>query len=511
MVDTPHLHLAPMDAHNELLVQNTHPSDWRNPEPAKMYNLVVVGGGTAGLVSAMGAATLGAKTALVERNFLGGDCLVTGCVPSKSLIRSARVAALARNAEAYGITTTGLEVDFPAVMARLRRLRAHISHHDAAKRFADAGVDVFLGDAKFTGRDTVVVEGETLRFKRAAIATGARAASLPIDGLEAAGYLTNETLFNLTERPRRIAIVGSGPIGCEMAQALARLGCDVSMIEIGDRVLPLEDTDAAAIIEAALKRDGVKFLFKCETQRVNVQDGAKVLDVKVEGERRSVVVDEILVAIGRQPNVENLGLETAGVRYDPKKGIKVNDFLQTSNPAIYAAGDCCMRWKFTHAADAAARILIQNALFSVGGAGRKKLSSVVMPWCTYTDPEVAHVGLYAQEAEDEGVEVDTFTVRLEEVDRAVVESETEGFARVHVEKGKDRIVGATIVAANAGDMISEITVAMVNGVGLGGIGKAIHPYPTQAEVLRKLAGEYERRKLTPSAKKWLARWMAWRR
>lgn len=511
MATAPHLPISPMDAHNTTLLQNTHPPDWVNPTPAKMYNLVVIGGGTAGLVSAMGAAMLGAKTALIERNLLGGDCLVTGCVPSKALIRSARVAALARNAEAYGIMGAGnVDVDFGAVMARLRRLRADISHHDAAKRFADAGVDVFLGDARFTDGGTIVVDDKTLRFKRAAIATGARATALPIEGLSEAGFLTNETLFNLTERPRRIAAIGTGPIGCEMAQALARLGCEVTVLEIAPQVLPREDKDAAEIVQAALARDGVRFLFNCKTERVSVRDGAKVIDVEVDGTRQSIIVDEILIAVGRQPNVENMGLESAGVKYG-KQGIEVDDYLQTSNPNIYAAGDCCMQWKFTHAADAAARILIQNTLFSVGGVGRKKLSDLVMPWCTYTDPEIAHVGLYAKEAEEKGIEVDTYTIELSEVDRAVVESEIEGFARVHVEKGKDKIVGATIVAANAGDMISEVTVAMVNGIGLSGIGKAIHPYPTQAEVLKKLAGEHDRKKLTPTARKWLGRWMAWRR
>ncbi len=504
--------VEPMDDHNRELVGHVHPGGWTNPEPAAKYNMVVIGGGPAGLIVAAGAAGLGAKVALVERHLLGGDCLIVGCVPSKCLIRSSRAAADFRDAADFGLRFEGKhEVDFGAVMERMRRLRASLSHVDAAKRYQEElGVDVFLGDAAFTGRDTVEVAGKTLRFKRAAIATGARAAVLPIEGLEAAGYLTNETVFTLTERPKRLAVLGSGPIGCELAQAFQNLGSEVTVVELSPRILGREDEDASEILLAQMKRDGVKFLLGATTRRVTSEGTKKLLHLEIDGREEVLRADALLLGVGRKPNVEGLGLEAAGIEFDERRGVTVDDHLQTTNPAVYAAGDVCMAWKFTHAADFAARIVIQNALFSIGPLGRKKLSKLTMPWCTYTHPEVAHVGLSAREAEENGLSVDTFVHPFSDVDRAVADGDTEGFVKVHVKRGKDEIVGATIVARNAGDMISEITLAMTNGLGLGSIANTIHPYPTQADAIRRVGDLYNRTRLTPGVKKWMERWLAFR-
>ncbi len=498
--------ILPRDQHNELLVNHVHPPDWVNPEPQGRYNLVVVGGGTAGLVTAIGAAGLGAKVALVERHLLGGDCLNVGCVPSKGLLAAAKTVATVRKAHEYGIHVPGgVKVDFAAVMERMRRLRASISRHDSARRYSEAGVDVFIGQGEFVDRHRLQVEDQVLNFKRAVIATGARAAAIPIPGLQETGYLTNESVFSLTELPARLGVIGAGPIGCEMAQAFRRFGSEVHLLERFPQILGREDRDAAALVEEALLHDGVHLVLNCSTKSVSAANGEKIVEVECEGEPRRIALDEILVGVGRAPNVEGLGLEKAGVEYDPRRGVLVNDYLQTSNPMIYAAGDICNLYKFTHTADATARIVIQNSLF----LGRKKTSALTVPWCTYTDPEIAHVGMYEKDAAEKGLEVETFMRELKDVDRAVLDGETSGFVKVHVEKGRDRILGATIVARNAGSMISELTLAMVAGAGLGTVAGTIHPYPTQAEAIKQVGDAYNRTRLTPFVKNLFRRWLAW--
>ena len=497
----------PWDEHNQKLVSNVHPADWKNPTPAPRYNLVVIGAGTAGLVSAAGAAGLGAKVALIEKHFMGGDCLNVGCVPSKAIIRAARAVAAVRGAGEFGVNVPpGTTADFGKVMERMRRLRANISPHDSARRFTELGVDVFLGAGRFTGPDTIEVGGQTLRFARAVIATGARAAAPPIPGLKDVPYLTNETLFSLTELPRRFGVIGAGPIGCEMAQSFARLGSEVFLVRAEHGLLPREDRDAAAILEAAMVRDGVKFLGGGKELKVARDANGIRLQGATRNEGYDVAVDQLLVAVGRAPNVEGLGLEAVGVEFD-KKGVKVNDRLQTANPRIYACGDICSPYQFTHAADFMARIVIQNALFK----GRAKVSSLIIPWATYTSPEIAHVGLYEKDAQARGIAVDTFTQPLSGVDRAILDGETEGFVRVHVRRGTDEILGATVVAAHAGDLIGELTLAMKGKLGLKSIGATIHPYPTQAEAIRKTGDLYNRTRLTPFVKKLFAKWLAWQR
>jgi pyruvate/2-oxoglutarate dehydrogenase complex dihydrolipoamide dehydrogenase (E3) component len=498
--------VLPNDQYNRTLVANVHPADWKNPEPAPRYNLVVIGAGTAGLITAAGAAGLGAKVALVEQHLLGGDCLNVGCVPSKCVISSSRIVAHAHRAADFGIrVAAGVEPDFAAVMERMRRLRARISHHDSASRFQnELGVDVFLGHARFVGANAIEVDGKTLRFKKAVLATGARAVHPPIEGLAEAGFLTNETVFSLTERPRRLAVLGAGPIGCELSQAFRRLGSEVTIIEMGSQFLAREDPDAARLLADAFVREGIRVRLNTALRRVTPSGAEKVLHLEGDGKQDTIAVDEILVGVGRAPNVEGLGLETVGVVYD-KYGVKVNDYLQTSNPRVYAAGDICLQHKFTHTADATARIVIQNALF----LGRKKMSALIIPWCTYTDPEIAHVGLYERDAQKQGIALDSFQIPLREVDRAIAEDEEEGFVKIHVKRGTDQILGATIVAAHAGEMISEVTLAMVGKVGLGSMAGVIHPYPTQAEAIRKAADAYNRTRLTPLVKKLFQWWLGW--
>jgi pyruvate/2-oxoglutarate dehydrogenase complex dihydrolipoamide dehydrogenase (E3) component len=502
--DTP---ILAADRYDRELVGNVHPQEWVNPAPAPRYHLVVLGAGTAGLVTAVGAASLGAKVALVERHLLGGDCLNVGCVPSKALLRCARAYADVRDAHRYGIKVPeGVSVDFAAVMERMRRLRAQLSPNDSARRMTKLGIDVFFGDGHFTAADTVAVGDMVLRFGHAVIATGSRPDVPPIPGLADVGYLTNETVFSLTELPKRFAMIGAGPIGCELAQAFARFGSTVYLIEADHGVLPKEDPEAAELVRQALVRDGVQVLCCGKDLRVALDPHGKRLTVDSHGRRYDVTVDEILVAAGRAANVEGLGLDAAGVAFD-KKGVKVDDRLRTTNRRIYAAGDICSPYQFTHAADAMARIVVQNALFP----WPTKLSALTIPWCTYTDPEVAHVGLYEKEAAERGIPIQTFRHELTDTDRAVLDDETEGFVKIHVRRGTDRIVGATIVARHAGDLISQLTLAMTARLGLRTLARTIFPYPTQAEAIKKVADSYNRTRLTAFARWVLGKWLAWSR
>ena len=512
--------VLPPDTFNRQLVEHVHPPDWTNPQPASCYNLVVIGAGTAGLVTAMGAAGLGAKVALVERHLMGGDCLNYGCVPSKALLAAGRAVAAVRRAGEYGVRVPdGTSVDFPAVMERMRRLRAEISRHDSAARFRDSGVDVFLGTAEFVDARTVSVGEHRLRFSRAAICTGARAGAPPIPGLHETGFLTNENVFSLTQLPQRLAVIGGGPIGCELAQCFARFGSQVTLMEAAEGIMGRDDPDAAELVRQALERDGVRVLTEAKIERVQAEAAAGTRDGSGNGVSRGAVYlstvdgptqvdfDAILVAAGRLPNVEGMNLEAAGVQYDSRSGVTVNDRLQTTSSRVYAAGDVCSRWKFTHAADFLARTVIGNSLFY----GRSNASRLTVPWCTYTSPEVAHVGLLAEEARQQGIDVQTFTEPFSGIDRAILDGEREGFVRVHVRRGSDRILGATVVGENAGDLIGEISVAMQAGAGLGKIAKAIHPYPTRADAIRRLGDQYNRTRLTPLVASLMRRFLSWQR
>ncbi|HKB17327.1 MAG TPA: FAD-dependent oxidoreductase, partial [Planctomycetota bacterium] len=308
--------------------------------------------------------------------------------------------------------------------------------------------------------------------------------------------------------PRRLAVIGGGPIGCELAQAFRRLGSEVVLFHNKGHLLDREDADAAEIVQRAFLKEGIRLVLDCTTKKVTRTREGKAILFGCGDREETLVVDEILAGAGRQPNVEGLGLETAGVAYDPREGVRVDDRLRTTNPSIYAAGDICMAWKFTHAADAAARIVLRNALFPFT---KQRLSSLTMPWATYTDPEIAHVGMYERDATEKGIEIDTYLQRFDDVDRAIADGEEEGFVKVHVERGTDRILGATIVARHAGEMVSEVTTAIVGKVGLGTLASVIHPYPTQAEAIKKIADAYSRTRLTPGVKRMFTRFFAWTR
>ena len=484
------------------LAAQVFPPTHRNPVPASRYNLVVIGGGTAGLVCAAGAAGLGATVALVERRAMGGDCLNVGCVPSKALIRAAHAAHAVRAAATFGVHAHVDRIDFAAVMARVRGVRQAISAHDSVARFESLGVHVFLGDARFVGRDMVAVGEARLRFARAVIATGGRPALPDIPGLMDADPLTNETIFELESQPGRLLVIGGGPIGCELAQAFQRLGTQVTLVQHAPTLLGRETPEDAAIVQQALESDGVAV--HTRTRVVGVTSGADHRAHRVDlahGDERgasAVEVDRILVAAGRVPNVEGLGLEHAGVAWTTK-GVTVDAHLRTSNHAVFAAGDVCLPQQFTHAADASARVVIQNALF----LGRKRVTTAAIPRCTYTDPEVAHVG------EVSGDGVDTFHVAWADVDRARTDDEHLGGVRLYARGGN--VVGGTVVGRNAGDLIGEIAVLVSQRVALTTLAGIVHPYPTRAEAIRKAGDLYNRTRLTPTARALFDRWLAWRR
>jgi pyruvate/2-oxoglutarate dehydrogenase complex dihydrolipoamide dehydrogenase (E3) component len=478
----------------------------RKPAPPDSYHLLIVGGGPAGLTAAHAAAKRGARVALIERDRLGGTCLNTGCIPSKAIIRTSRLYREMRDAEQFGGRVPGeITVDFPGVMDRVRRIRARLREHHSAEKLAAAGIDLYFGEARFAALDSVTVGGTVLRFKKALVATGARPVRPKIPGLEEAGYLTYENVFDLTECPKRLLVIGGGPVGCELAQAFARLGSRVTLVQDEPMFLGREERDAAQLLSDALARDGIEIHLDTQTTRVRVDGEDKVADLVHDDAKQSVAVDRILVGVGVAPNVQGLELEAAGVAYDPADGIPVDDFLRTSNPRIFAAGDVCAGNKFPHIEIAAARIVVTNALF----LGRRRLSVEAIPWCTFTDPEIAHVGMYVTEARQKNIRVKTFTVLMHEVDRAITDGEEEGFVKLHVREGTGKILGATVVASHAGDLINEISLAMSAGLDLDALALVNQPYPTQSQAIKMAAVAYvgSRRR---SVRSWLTRkWLSW--
>jgi pyruvate/2-oxoglutarate dehydrogenase complex dihydrolipoamide dehydrogenase (E3) component len=488
---------AALDADIIGLRANAHPPAWCNPQPVGIYDFVVLGAGPAGMLAARGAATLGRKVALIERDLLGGNRLNVGCVSSKALIRTSRLYARMRDAQDLGVPQPqGVRIDVAAALQRIRHLQARLSRIDSAARLRDHGVDVYFAAAHFGGPNKVKVEGVTLRFKKALIATGARPMVPAIPGLSAAGYLTNENAFDLRAAPPRLLVIGGGPLGCELAQAFCRLGSHVIIAQDEPMFLQGEERDAAQILSDSLARDGVEIHLNTQVVAVRSEGAQKVAELVSDDSRQSVIVDEILSGIGRAPNVENMNLEAARVEYDSAKGIHVNDFLQTTNARIYAAGDVCLDYKFAHMADATARIVLHNALLR----GRRRLSALTVPWCTYTDPEIAHVGLYVREARQQKIPVQTFTILMHDVDRAVTDGDDEGFLKIHVQEGTDRILGATVVSRHAGEMINELCLAITAGIGLHELGRVIHAYPTQADAIKMAADAYYRTRLKAAAR-----------
>ncbi len=463
---------------------NTRPADWRNPPARGRYDLVVVGAGPGGLVAARTAAAAGAKVALVERHQIGGNCINEGCIPSKTLLRSAQLYAEMRSAERYGVAPPPAQpVDFALAMARLRRVRDRLGRTDTPAQLSEAGIDLYFGCARFVGPDAVDVEGTRLQFKKAVIATGSRAMLPQIEGLNEVGFLNNESVFELTALPASLLVIGGGPLGCELAQAFARFGTRTVLAHSEPLFLPKEERDAAQMVSDALAQDGVETHLNCRVVSVRAEAGAKRVQMLSAGNLSSTVVHAILTGIGRRPAVQALDLECAGVAYDANAGIHVNDFLRTSNPRIYAVGDVCLEHQFTNTAEASARLVVRNALF----LGRRRMSALTIPWCTYTDPQVAHVGMYVRHARERHIPVKTFTVPMHDVDRAVTDSEEDGFVKIHVREGSDHILGATIVGRNAGEMINTVSLAMVAGIGLRRLASVVHAYPTQGDAIRQAA------------------------
>ena len=463
---------------------NARPHGWQNPTARSPCDLLVIGAGPGGLVAARVAAAAGAQVALIEGHEIGGNCLNDGCLPSKTIIRSAQLYAEMRNAENFGVAPPPeMPVDFAAAMERMRRIRVRLSRIDSAAHLTAEGVAVHFGLARFVGPDAVDVDGVRLRFKKALIATGTRAQLPEIDGLAEAGYITNEKVFNLRVPPPSVLVIGGGPLGCELAQAFARFGTRTLIAHSEPLFLPKEERDAAQMVSEALARDGVEIHLNCNVVSVRREGGGKRVKMMVEGNLSTTVVDEILTGIGRLPAVQGLDLEKAGVAYDVDAGIRVDDFLRTSNPRIYAAGDVCLEHQFTNTAEASARMAVRNALF----LGRQRMSALTVPWCTYTDPQVAHVGLYVKQARELDIPVKTFTVPMHDVDRAIADGEEDGFVKIHVREGTDRILGATIVGRHAVELINHVALAMVARIGLRQLAGVVHAYPTQGDAIRQAA------------------------
>ncbi len=486
-------------------------ADRKRPRGEETYNVLVIGAGTAGLVTAAGTAGLGGRVALVERARMGGDCLNYGCVPSKALIKSARVAAAIRHADRYGLEARDPAVDYGRVVRRMKAARARIEPHDSVERFESLGVDVFLGEARFESPHALRVGPQLLRTRHVVIATGGRAWVPDVPGLKEAGYFTNETFFENEVLPKRLAVLGAGPIGCELSQTLARFGSRVTVIDRGDQVLHREDRDVAELVGKALEDDGVRLLLGSRVTAVEKgADGARRLRVSREGKEDTVEADAILVAAGRRPNIEGLDLEKAGVAYDDR-GIRVDSRLRTTHPDIYAAGDVAGSYQFTHFAEYQARIVIRNTLLPrFLGILHGKSEGFVLPWTTFTEPEAARVGLNEKEARQRRIPYDLYRYDFSELDRAILDAADTGFVKVLTARGKDRILGATLVGEGAGEMVHEFVVTMKNGIGLGALSNTIHVYPTISQAVQRVGDAYQRTRLTDRARK-LFSWLYARR
>jgi pyruvate/2-oxoglutarate dehydrogenase complex dihydrolipoamide dehydrogenase (E3) component len=474
---------APQSGQDDFL-SRVRPAAWENPIPKRVYDLAILGAGPAGLAAAEWAARQGHSVALIERFRLGGNSLNAGSIPSKAVIGTARLFRAMRDGEEYGAPSSSKPpTDFPAVMARMRRIRTRIAEYHSIDRCRAQGIDVFLGDARFAASNTLLAGDAPLNFKKAVVATGARPQSSNIPGLDQVGYLTSETIFDLNDLPTRLAIIGGGPLGCELAQAFCRLGSQVTILQNDPKFLPHEERDAAELLSMSLSRDGVETRLNTTVAGARMANGAKLIDAVNDDIRYSIPVDEILLCIGRMPNVEELRLQAAGIDFEPAHGIKVDDFLRTTNSDVYAAGDVCGNLRFTNAAEASGRLAVQNAL----GASIRWQSHLTIPWCTYCSPEIAHIGMRIREARERAISVKSYTVMMQDVDRAITDGQDDGFVKVYVKEGTDTIVGATIVAARASEMINEMSVIMSAGIGMRQLANILHTYPAQSDAIRLAA------------------------
>jgi len=481
----------------------------RFPPPAHTdYNLVVIGAGSGGLVSAYIAAAIKAKVVLVEKHRMGGDCLNTGCVPSKALIRSAKMAAYGRRAEEYGLQPRAVEIDFGAVMERVQKVIAKVEPHDSVERYTGLGVEVIEGTATIRSPYQVEVDGRVLTTRNIVVATGARPLVPDLPGLEQVEYLTSDTVWSLRDNPGRLVVLGGGPIGCELAQAFHRLGAEVALVQ-RRRLMPREDDDVAELIEKRFRDEGIRVLTGHHTRRIEVVDEHKVLVCEHDGEEVRVEFDTLLLALGRQANVTGFGLEKLDVALTPRGTVEADPFLRTNYPNIYVVGDVTGPYQFTHTAAHQAWYAAVNALFSPFKSFRVDYS--VIPWATFTDPEVARVGLSEQEAQARGTRYEVTRYGLDDLDRAIADDEDHGFVKVLTPPGKDRILGVTIVGTHAGDLIAEFVLAMKHKLGLNKILGTIHIYPTLAEANKYAAGAWRRAHQPETVLRWVERFHRRRR
>jgi pyruvate/2-oxoglutarate dehydrogenase complex dihydrolipoamide dehydrogenase (E3) component/uncharacterized membrane protein YdjX (TVP38/TMEM64 family) len=491
---------------------------WSAMRPRRFdFNLVVIGAGAAGLVSSYIAAATRARVALVERHRMGGDCLNTGCVPSKALLRSARLMAQISRADEFGLRDAVGRPDFAAIMARVRRVIETIEPHDSVERYTGLGVDCIAGEAKITSPWTVEVQTadgpRTLTTRAIVIAAGARPFVPPIPGLDRAGYLTSDTLWTLTDLPRRLVVLGGGPIGCELAQAFARLGSAVTIVEMLPRLMAREDVDVSEAVQQRFTREGIRVLTGHRAREFVIEAGVdgdeKLLIAEHNGQTVRIAFDQVLVAVGRVANTQGYGLETLGIGTTPQKTVQTDDYLQTIYPNITACGDVAGPYQFTHTAAHQAWYAAVNALF--GGLRRFKADYRVIPWATFTEPEVARVGINEQEARERGIAHQVTRYGSDDLDRAIADGEAHGFVKVLTAPGSDRILGVTIVGEHAGELIAEFVLAMKHGIGLNRILGTIHVYPTLAEAGKYAAGQWKRGTVTRGQWAVLTAFQAWRR